>query len=116
MSLTFVEAEGIFLLKLPKSPIPSIFPVGEEEAYIEAYDSILSVSMLDTNAETSIAFIDVISSKLMKVKHSKQGLNQAIDKVMRNNKVAIEQWLLNSTYHSKNVHTKLSEIINGSAV
>ena len=42
MSLTFVEAEGIFLLKLPKSPIPSIFPEGEEQAYIEAYDSIQS--------------------------------------------------------------------------
>jgi hypothetical protein len=66
MSLTFAEAEGIFLLKLPMSPIPSIFPVGEEEAYIEAYDSILSDRMLGPGIETSITLSKLMQRKLSK--------------------------------------------------
>ena len=66
MSLTFVEAEGIFLLKLPKSPIPSIFPVGEEQAYIEAYNSILSDRMLGPGTETSTTLSKLMQRKLSK--------------------------------------------------
>jgi hypothetical protein len=66
MSLTFVEAEGIFLLKLPMSPIPSIFPVGEEQAYFEAYDSILNDRMLGPGIETSITLSKLMQRKLSK--------------------------------------------------
>ena len=66
MSLTFDEAVGKFLLRLPKSPFPSIFPVGEEQAYIEAYNSILSDRMLGPGIETSTTLSKLMQRKLSK--------------------------------------------------
>ena len=112
MSLTFDDAgTQKYFLRLPESPVPSIFPVGEEEAYIAAYKSIEN----DPNRgdPVNIALYEVIEKKLMQGKSSRQGLKQAIDKVMKDNQIAIEQWLLNNTYHNKEVHALLFSSFNG---
>ena len=112
MSLTFDDAgTQKYYLRLPESPVPSIFPVGEEEAYIAAYKSIEN----DPNHgdPVNIALYEVIEKKLMQGKSSRQGLKQAIDKVMKDNQIAIEQWLLNNTYHNKEVHALLFSSFNG---
>ena len=58
------EVGGSYLLIVPRGSIPSIFPEGEEQAYIDAYSFTVNKNF-ESGSSSDVTLYDVITKKLM---------------------------------------------------